>query len=140
MWKAVKCDWAAALHEALATKNLDECKRLQQNELFIHKNGDPASLQSFNFIRDLQWNNMEKEIKAIPDFIFRFWDQKELKERLFLCMERNVFVHLSQNIIHIMISMLKIRCKMARLHTEEIASEELNFKTLRKKEKSEIQP
>ena len=49
MWKGVKCDWAAALHEALP-KNLDECKRLQQNELFIHRNGDPASLQSFNFI------------------------------------------------------------------------------------------
>ena len=132
MWKGVKCDWAAALHEALP-KNLDECKRLQQNELFIHRNGDPASLQSFNFIRDLQWNNMEKEIKAIPDCIFRFWDQKELKERLFLCMERNVFftssIHKSQNIIHIMISMLKIRCKMARINTEELASEELNFRT-----------
>ena len=135
MWKGVKCDWAAALHEALP-KNLDECKRLQQNELFIHRNGDPASLQSFNFIQDLQWNNMEKEIKAIPDCIFRFWDQKELKERLFLCMERNVFftssIHKSQNIIHIMISMLKIRCKMARLNNEELASEELNFKTLTK--------
>ena len=130
MWKGVKCDWAKALQEALP-KNLDECKRLQQNELFIHRNGDPASLQSFNFIRDLQWNNMEKEIKAIPDCIFRFWDQKELKERLFLCMERNVFftssIHKSQNIIHIMISMLKIRCKMARLNNEELASEELNF-------------
>jgi hypothetical protein len=135
MWKGVKCNWAAALHEALP-KNLDEYKRLQQNELFIYRNGDPASIQSFNFIRDLQWNNMEKEIKAIPDCIFRFWDQKELKERLFLCMERNVFftssIHKSQNIIHIMISMLKIRCKMARLNTEEIASEELNFKTLTK--------
>ena len=135
IWKGVKCDWAAALHEALP-KNLNECKRLQQNELFIHRNGDPASLQSFNFIRDLQWNNMEKEIKAIPDCIFRFWDQKELKERLFLCMERNVFftssIHKSQNIIHIMISMLKIRCKMARLNNEELASEELNFKTLTK--------
>jgi len=79
---------------------------------------------------------MEKEIKAIPDCIFRFWDQKELKERLFLCMERNVFftssIHKSQNIIHIMISMLKIRCKMARLNNEELASEELNFKTLTK--------
>jgi len=135
MWKGVKSDWAAALHEALP-KNLDEHKRLQQNELFFYKNSDPASLQSFNFIRDLQWNNMEKEIKAIPDCIFRFWDQKELKERLFLCMEKNVFftssIHKSQNIIHIMISMLKIRCKMARLHTEEIASAELNFKTLTK--------
>ena len=28
--------------------------------------------------------------------------------------------------------MLKIRCKMARLNNEEIASEELNFKTLTK--------
>jgi hypothetical protein len=31
-----------------------------------------------------------------------------------------------------MISMLKIRCKMARLNTEELASEELNFRTLTK--------
>jgi len=90
MWKGVNSNWTAALHEALP-KNLDEFSRLQQNELFLYKNGDPASLQSFNFIRDLQWNDMEKEIKAIPDCIFRFWDQKKLKERLFLCMERNQY-------------------------------------------------
>jgi len=51
-------------------------------------------------------------------------------------MERNVFFtssfHKFQNIIHIMISMLKIRCKMARLNNEETTSEELNFKTLTK--------
>ena len=88
MWKGVRSDWAVALREALP-KNLDECKRLLQNELFFHRNGDPASLISFNFIRDLQWNNMEKEIKALPDCIFRFWDQKDLKERPFQCMERN---------------------------------------------------
>ena len=77
-----------------------------------------------------------KEIEAIPDSIFRFWDQKDLKEKLFQCMERNVLFtasfHKFQNIIHIMISMLKIRCKMARLNNEETASEELNFKTLTK--------
>ena len=49
MWKGVRSDWAVALREALP-KNLDECKRLLQNELFFHKNSDPASLISFNFI------------------------------------------------------------------------------------------
>ena len=53
MWKGVRSDWAVALREALP-KNLDECKRLLQDELCFHRNGDPASLISFNFIRDLQ--------------------------------------------------------------------------------------
>ena len=56
---------------------------------------------------------MEKEIKVTPDCIFRFWDHKDLKTRLLLCMERNLFftnsIHKFQNIIHIMISVLKIR-------------------------------
>ena len=90
LWKEVKANWALTLCEALP-KNVDEYKRLLQNELFFHKNGDPASLRSFNFIQELQWNNMEKEIDAIPDCIFRLWDQKDLKERPFLCMERNSF-------------------------------------------------
>ena len=90
LWKGVKANWALILREALP-KNLDEHKRLLQNKMFFHKNGDPASLRSFNFIQDLQWNNMEKEIDAIPDCIFRFWDQKDMKERLFLCIKRNLF-------------------------------------------------
>ena len=69
---------------------------------------------------------------AIPESIFRFWDHKDLKNRLLLCMERNLFftnsIYHFQNIIHRMTSMLKIRCKMARIQNEKDASEELNFR------------
>ena len=49
----------------------------------IANNGRPAGIVSFNFIRDLQWNNMEKEIHAIPESNFRFWDENDMKEKLF---------------------------------------------------------
>jgi len=64
LWKRVKSDWASALHEALP-KNLEEYMRLQQNELVIDNNGAPVNIESFNFIQDLQWNNMKKEMDAI---------------------------------------------------------------------------
>ena len=132
LWKGMKADWALALRQALP-KNLDEYKELQQNELFFDNNGRPAGIDSFNFIRDLQWNNMEKEIEAIPVSIFRFWDQKEMKEKLFHCMEMNLFftnsIHRRQSIIHMMTAMIKIRCKMASIQNEEDASKELDFKT-----------
>ena len=106
--------------------------KLQQNELVVDNNDVRVNIESFNFIRDLQWNNMEKEIDAIPESVFRFWDHTELKKRLLLCMERNLFftnsIHKFQNIIHLMISMLKIRCKMARIQNEKHASAELNFR------------
>ena len=131
-WKGLKTDWALAIRQTLP-KNLDEYKELQQNELFFDNNGRPAGIDSFNFIRDLQWNNMEKEIEAIPVSIFRFWDQKDMKEKLFHCMERNLFftnsIHRRQNIIHMMTAMIKIRCKMASIQNEEDASKELDFKT-----------
>ena len=76
---------------------------------------------------------MEKEIEAIPVSIFRFWDQKEMKEKLFHCMEMNLFftysIHRRQSIIHMMTAMIKIRCKMASIQNEEDASKELDFKT-----------
>ena len=70
---------------------MNEYKELQQNELFFYNNGRPAGINSFNFIRDLQWDNMEKEIEAIPVSIFRFCDQKERKKKIFHCMEMNLF-------------------------------------------------
>ena len=90
MWKEVETNWALALCETLP-KNLDKYKILLQNKLFFHKNGDPASLRSFNFIQDLQWNNTEKEIDAILVCILKFWDQKGLKAKLFQGMEWNLF-------------------------------------------------
>ena len=75
LWKGVKIDWALALHEALP-KNLEEYMRLQQNGLFFNNNGEPVGIESFNFIRDLQCNNMEKEIDAIPESVSRVWDQR----------------------------------------------------------------
>ena len=82
LWKGVKADCALTLYEAL-TKNLDEYKKLQQNKLVFDNNGNPVGLEIFNFIRDLQWNNIEREIDAIPESVFRFWDEKDLKKRLF---------------------------------------------------------
>jgi len=103
-WKGMKADWALAIRQALP-KNLDKYKELQQNAT-AKCNGRPAGIDSFNFIKDLQWNNMEKEIEAIPVSIFRFWDEKEMKEKLFRCMEMNLFftdsIHRRQNIIHMM--------------------------------------
>ena len=82
LWKGVKCDWASALREALP-KNLEDYMRLQQNELVVDNNGVLVNIDSFNFIRDLQWNNMEKEMDAIPESVFRFWDHKDLKRYFF---------------------------------------------------------
>ena len=139
----MKADWALAIRQTLP-KNLDEYKELQQNELFVDNNGRPAGIDSFNFIRDLQWNNMEKEIEAIPISIFRFWDQKDMKEILFHCMERNLFftnsIHRHQNIIHMMTAMIKIYAKwpvyrMRKMHLKNWIS-----KHKQKKEQSEIQP
>ena len=131
LWKGVKNDWALALHEALP-KNLEAYMRLQQNELFFDNNSYPVGIESFNFIRDIQWNNMEKEIDAIPESVFRFWDQKDVKKRLFICMERHLFftnsIHKFQSIIHLMTAMIQIRCKMARIKNEKEASNELNFR------------
>ena len=69
---------------------------------------------------------MEREFDAIPASIFRFWNQKDLKEKLVQCLKkRNVLVKSSfqkfQNIIHIVISMLKIRCEIAQSNNEETA-------------------
>ena len=70
----------------------------------------------------------------MPESVFRFWDQKDLKKRLFQSMEKNFFftnsINKFQNIIHIMIFLIKIRCKMARIQNNSDASEELNFRTL----------
>ena len=38
-------------------------------------------------------------------------------------------IHKFQNVIHLMIAMIKIRCKMANIQNEENASKELDFKT-----------
>ena len=93
--------------------------------MFFNNNGRLAGINSFNFIRDLQWNNIEKEIEDTLDSIFRFWDQKDMKEWLFRCMEMNLFftksIHKFQNVIHIMTAMIKIRYKMASIQNEENA-------------------
>ena len=53
-------------------------------QIVFDNNGRPPGINGFNFIRDLQWYNMEKEIEAIQVGIFRFWDEKEMKEKLSL--------------------------------------------------------
>ena len=83
----IEAEWTLARRQALP-KNLDKYKKLQQNTLFFDNNGSPEGLS----YRDLQWNNTEKEFEAIPDSIFRFWDQNDVKEQLFQCMETNWFL------------------------------------------------
>ena len=55
--------WELALQQKTTKKKLEEFKELQQNELFSDENECPAGLDSFNFIRDLQCNNMERKIE-----------------------------------------------------------------------------
>ena len=69
LWKGMKAEWELALQQA-QQKNLDDYKEFQQNELFLDANRCLAGLNSFNFIRDFQWKNMEKEFEAIPDSTF----------------------------------------------------------------------
>ena len=81
---------------------------------------------------------MEKEINAIPDSVFRFWDQKYLMELLLSCMESNLFfmtknffqtcsVNKHPGSIDLMLAMLKVRCSMASLQNEEEARKFLNL-------------
>ena len=113
-------------------------QRTSTNELLFDDNNCLVGINTYNFIRDLQWNNMEKEIDAIPDSVLRFWDQKGLKEMLFSCMESNLFfmtsifsltcsINKHQGIIHLMLAMLKVRCSMASSKNEEEARCLLDF-------------
>ena len=91
-----------------------------------------VGFNTFDFIKNLQWNDMEKEIKTTPVKFFRCQDEKNLKEKLFSCMENNMFIteslHKYQGIIHLMMAMIKIRCNMAIMQGEEEAIKILNFK------------
>ena len=80
--------WELALKEQVP-KNLFDLEKLHQNEVRFDDNNCLVGINTCNFIRDLQWNNTEKENNAIPDSVFRFWDQKDLMEMLFSCMESN---------------------------------------------------
>ena len=64
--------------------------------------------------------NGERKIDAVPASVFRFWDQKDLKEMLFSCIKSNLFfmtsncslacsVNKHQGIIQLMLAMLKVR-------------------------------
>jgi len=84
----VEC-WEFAL-EKQVPKNLLDPEERHQNKLLFDNNNYPVGTNTSHFIRDLQWNNMEKEINAVPDSVFRFWDEKDLMEMLFSCMESNL--------------------------------------------------
>ena len=81
---------------------------------------------------------MEKEINAVPDSVFRFWNQKDLMEMLFSCMESNLFfmtskfshtcsINKHQGIIDLMLAMLKVRCSVTFSQNEEEARCLLEF-------------
>ena len=42
-----------------------DLEELHQIELLFDNNNCPVGINTHNFIRDLQWNNMQKEIDAI---------------------------------------------------------------------------
>ena len=66
---------------------------LLQNELLFDNNGCLVlNLDTFNFMKDLKWNNVKKEIETLPDSVFKFWDQKNLKEKLFKCIEDDLLL------------------------------------------------
>ena len=136
-WKGMVACWEFALKEKVP-KNLYDLEEMHQNELLFDDNNCVVGINTYNFIRDLQWNNMEKEINAIPDSVFRFWDQKDLMEMLFSCMESNLVfmnskfsqtrsVNKHHGIIDLMLAMLKVRCSMASSQNEEEARYLLEF-------------
>ena len=43
-----------------------------QHDLSLDNNNCQVGINTYNFMRDLQWNNIEKEIDDIPDSVFRF--------------------------------------------------------------------
>ena len=92
--------WELALKKQVP-KNLFDLEDLHQNESLFDNNNCLVGINTYHFIRDLQWNNMEKEINAVPDSIFRFWYQKDLVEMLFSCMESNLFFMTSKFLIRV---------------------------------------
>ena len=98
----------------MGTTNLEELEYLHQNKLSFANKGNMIEINVCNFMLNLQWNNMEKEMDAILDYVLRLWDQKGLKERLLQCMEENLFFleseHEFQGISHLFLAMEKIRC------------------------------
>ena len=115
--------WVQAL-KACLPKSVNEMLNMKQKQDSIWSQGQSV-------IRDLQWNNMEMEVETIPDCVFRFWDQKDLKERLSEFLENSLFLSnlefKNQGIIHLLTAMWKIRCKMISIQNEEKARKFVNF-------------
>ena len=89
-WKGMVACRELALKKQ-GPKNLFDLEELHQNKLLFDDNNCLVGINTYNFIRGLQWNNMEKQINTISESVFRFWDQKDLMEMLFSCMESNLF-------------------------------------------------
>ena len=78
--------------------------KLKQNEVQLDYEDNLVNIHSFNFIRDLRCNEIEKEVKMIHDCMFRIWNKKNLKKYIFEEMESNLFLFNSefknQGIVH----------------------------------------
>ena len=74
-WKGMVVCWELALKEQVP-KNLFDLEELHQNELLFDDNNCLVGINTYNFIRDLQWNNMENELDAIPESVFRVLGSK----------------------------------------------------------------
>ena len=66
--RVVAC-WKFVL-EKQVPKNLFDLEELHQIELLFDDKNCPVGINTYHFIRDLQWNNMETEINAAPDSVF----------------------------------------------------------------------
>ena len=59
----------------------------------------------------------------IPECVLGFWNEKDVKEYIFKVMENNLFLSnlefKNEGIIHLLIAMWKIRCKMRSVQNEE---------------------
>ena len=75
LWKGMEAKWETALRQALP--------KIWTNTKNYSKMSSPAGINSFNIVRDLQWNNMEKEIEHTEQR-FQVLGSKDKKERLFM--------------------------------------------------------
>ena len=89
-WDGMLRDWVRPL-KACLPKNVNEMLNMKQKKIQFDHECNLVNLHTFNFIRDLQWNNMEMEAETIPDCVFRFWDQKDFKGRRFEQIENSLF-------------------------------------------------
>ena len=93
-------EWLSIGLKFYLPKDVNKLLDLKQNELAFDHEGNLVNLTHLFFIRDLHSNDMVKEVEKLPESMFRFQEQKDLKEYLFETMENNSFnfrIQISRN-------------------------------------------